>query len=361
MTQKGKTNTTKCVKHNPSGIFRSVQNIYVLGDIHGDLESLLQALEMAELIEIEGLYGKNNGDIRWIGGSSYVVQMGDLLDRGGRGLKEHIENKQEEIDIIDILLDLDKQARGAGGRVLCLIGNHELMNLHGDFRYADYDHIQGMGGLAERTRLFTPGGPLALKLASLCYAIIKIDHWVFSHSGILPEHLYNFKHELVQRREHQLHEGGFVAQFDEPFEEEVLERKVGQFRTAHFIEHVNHMVHALFLGTMTLQDMHAQDAQLIMGDSGIFWNRVLGRRGRSDDQTCANVAQTLEVLNPGMNQQGGQIVGHTPQNNINAECNGQLIRVDTGLSGAFGPEKGNRLEVLHIHQDYAGASLEIVQ
>jgi len=44
-------------------------------------------------------------------------------------------------------------------------------------------------------------------------------------------------------------------------------------------------------------------------------------------------------------------VGHTPQHQINSECNGHVIRVDTGMSEAFGHRNGeDRVEVLEITQ-----------
>ena len=37
--------------------------------------------------------------------------------------------------IIDLMMNLEKQAKKAGGAVHMLIGNHEAMNMYGDLRY----------------------------------------------------------------------------------------------------------------------------------------------------------------------------------------------------------------------------------
>lgn len=60
---------------------------------------------------------------RWIGGKAILVQMGDILDRG-----------PDESDCLQRLLSLQAQARAAGGDVIMLLGNHEIMNAELDFR-----------------------------------------------------------------------------------------------------------------------------------------------------------------------------------------------------------------------------------
>ncbi len=57
-----------------------------------------------------------------------MVQIGDILDRGPDARK-----------IFDLLMDLEKEAELAGGKVHVLLGNHEEMNITGiSFRYPDY-------------------------------------------------------------------------------------------------------------------------------------------------------------------------------------------------------------------------------
>lgn len=47
-----------------------------VGDIHGDLQKALACLEMA------GVLAEDGGHIKWVGGNTVVVQLGDVLDRG---------------------------------------------------------------------------------------------------------------------------------------------------------------------------------------------------------------------------------------------------------------------------------------
>jgi hypothetical protein len=86
----------------------------VIGDIHGDLEGLTAILRQA---------GITDASNRWAAGNTIVVQTGDMTDRGA-----HVRG------VLDLLIDLEQQARAAGGRLVVLLGNHEVMNLAGDFR-----------------------------------------------------------------------------------------------------------------------------------------------------------------------------------------------------------------------------------
>ena len=52
----------------------SVGSTHPIGDVHGDLEKSKQALQLAELINDSG---------NWTGGSTTVVQVSDVLERGG--------------------------------------------------------------------------------------------------------------------------------------------------------------------------------------------------------------------------------------------------------------------------------------
>jgi len=52
------------------------------------------------------------------------VQVGDLLDRGPKPR-----------EVMDLMMALEKEAPKSGGRVVSLLGNHEMMNIMGDLRY----------------------------------------------------------------------------------------------------------------------------------------------------------------------------------------------------------------------------------
>src|SRR5688572_20846577 len=91
------------------------KRVVAIGDLHGDISGTRSALRAAGVID-----DKDN----WIGKDTVVVQTGDVLDRG-----------DDEQAILDLIFKLEGEARAAGGAVIMLLGNHELMNGAGDFRY----------------------------------------------------------------------------------------------------------------------------------------------------------------------------------------------------------------------------------
>jgi hypothetical protein len=86
-----------------------------IGDVHGDFDDFVAILQKSGLIDAQH---------HWIGGKTTLVQVGDLLDRGPKPR-----------DVMDLLMALEKEALQAGGQVVSLLGNHEMMNIMGDLRY----------------------------------------------------------------------------------------------------------------------------------------------------------------------------------------------------------------------------------
>jgi len=91
------------------------ESLVAIGDVHGDFDDFVAILQRIGLID------KQN---HWKGGKTTFVQVGDLLDRGPKPR-----------EVMDLMMALEKEAGQAGGRVVSLLGNHEMMNMMGDLRY----------------------------------------------------------------------------------------------------------------------------------------------------------------------------------------------------------------------------------
>ncbi|MDH5581533.1 MAG: metallophosphoesterase, partial [Bdellovibrionales bacterium] len=96
-------------------LLSSAKNIVALGDLHGDLHATVEVLKKASIID------ENQN---WIGKDTILVQTGDQIDRGAY-----------DKEIIDLFEKLAQQASLEGGEVHSLIGNHEAMNVYGNFKY----------------------------------------------------------------------------------------------------------------------------------------------------------------------------------------------------------------------------------
>lgn len=91
------------------------ERIVAVGDIHGAFDALTAILQQAGLVDSK---------LHWVGGKATLVQTGDMLDRGPKPR-----------EVMDLLMALEKEAPKDGGRVVVLLGNHEVMNLFGDLSY----------------------------------------------------------------------------------------------------------------------------------------------------------------------------------------------------------------------------------
>ncbi len=95
--------------------FEGVERIVAVADIHGAHEAFVDVLRKSTVIDEAG---------NWSGGSSHLVVVGDVLDRG-----------RDSRAALDLIRKLEGEAALAGGAVHLVLGNHELMNLTGDLRY----------------------------------------------------------------------------------------------------------------------------------------------------------------------------------------------------------------------------------
>jgi len=95
--------------------------IVAFGDVHGAYDALTELLEGTGIVD---------ANLAWRGGATRVVSLGDLIDRGPDSRR-----------VLDLVMRLQNEARAAGGALHVVLGNHEAMNLLGDWRYvmpADY-------------------------------------------------------------------------------------------------------------------------------------------------------------------------------------------------------------------------------
>ncbi|RYQ99206.1 shewanella-like protein phosphatase 1 isoform X1 [Arachis ipaensis] len=329
----------------PTFVSAPGRRILAVGDLHGDLKQARSALEMAGVLS-------SDGQDLWTGGETVLIQVGDILDRG-----------EEEIAILSLLRSLDKQAKAKGGAVFQVNGNHETMNVEGDFRYVDsgaFDECndfleyvndsedgweetftgwvdvferwkeqrtmsnsywgpwnlvkfsnylgQRQKGVIARSILFRPGGPLARELARHA-VVLKVNDWVFCHGGLLPHH---------------------VAYGIEKMNKEVSEWMRG-------LRQNDSTPNIPFIATR--------------GYDSVVWNRLYSRDAPDlvdyqDKQVCSVLEETLQAVGA-----KAMVVGHTPQSiGVNCKYNCSIWRVDVGMSSGV---LNSRPEVLEIIDDKA--------
>ena len=324
--------------------WRGVSRVVAVGDTHGSFK------EVRKLLLGLGLIGEAGS---WTGGADHLVFVGDLLDRGSR-----------ERELVDLVRRLQSEAESAGGRVHVLLGNHETMNLVGDFRYvppegflsfwefarpedretAWADYKKSMGGAAlttkelrqffdeahpsgyfGRARAFGPGGEYSEWLLRQ-QAILKINGVIFVHGGltetIAAQGLEEINHQVVSD----------IRDFME--RRVVLEEEDGIRRFASFRD--------VMSGAAALQDYPASarngrarkaasglreflDSIVVLPD-GPLWYR--GNSLEDERIERERVEECLDLLDA-----RAIVVGHTRTRSgrIQSRFGGALYRTDIGL------------------------------
>ena len=108
---------------------------FVIGELSGAANSATELLQRMQLVDEAG---------HWIGGDAVLVQTGDLVDRG--------ENVRAALDLF---MMLQEEAAAAGGQVVVLLGNHEVLNIIGEYGSVDYmayQHFTGPDSELEQQR-----------------------------------------------------------------------------------------------------------------------------------------------------------------------------------------------------------------
>ncbi|KAI0749773.1 Metallo-dependent phosphatase [Daedaleopsis nitida] len=280
--------------------------IVAVGDLHGDMPNAKEVLQMAGVVD-------ENGD--WSGNVDFFVQTGDIIDRGD--------------DTIKLYMWMDKlrdQAHAVGGTVLTHLGNHEWMNVIGDWRYVHPSEIQTFGSVAARQKMLSTGRigrswatnytttsrlPLHPSLGSpntdydpsssspLSHAAIS-----FVHGGLAPTYsdLTPFPSRINQISSSLLHK---LQSRPQP--------------PPHPPNPYPGLPH-----DATLAEHRLYDA------GGPLWYR--GWALDPEEKVCKEVDEVLKVTGTRR-----MVMGHTPDfQKIVSRCGGKIIIIDTGISHAYG-------------------------
>lgn len=136
----------------------------MVSDIEGELDGFKRLLIANRILD------ENNN---WTFGTGKLVICGDLMDRGS-----------QVFELFEFLINLEAQAKRAGGEVHTILGNHDLMNLYGDYRYVSKPYLDTTGKPTDQyLKLIARGSKWGDWLRSK-NIVEKIGGMLFLHAGI---------------------------------------------------------------------------------------------------------------------------------------------------------------------------------
>ena len=377
------------------------KRIIVLGDIHGDLDVLMRCLILSGCVIADALPSLKNRTVsnmdrfykslKWVGNDTHLVQLGDQIDRirpqnwddNNISKDKSMYDEGCTLEIFYLFYYLDKLARVHGGRVFTIIGNHEIMNVEGDFRYVSMEEFKSFkkhldkiyiskskypyysrtlknslinkyksqhhskkyknnskssnkystlpDGYRERLYAFSPTGICANYLGTTGYMTLQIDKWLFCHGSPTYSTMSKYSIDLI-----------------------------------------NTVISMYLLGIESHQDTIIKHYDILTNaeetESSIIWDRTFGQQIISDDNFSTNplllskldtILENYNKTNNLMNNDNLKVkyvaIGHTPQskniNGINSTCNGKVWRCDIGMSKAFAPDNRKKVQILEITGD----------
>lgn len=147
-------------------VYPAPEKLFVLSDIEGEFDVFKALLVKSRIM---------NKRYHWTFGSGHLVICGDLFDRG-----------KNVVPYLWLLYKLEDEAKQKGGYVHTILGNHDIMNLSGDYRYVDPKYFESAKMLGrEYKQLFAADTELGRWLRTK-NIIEKIGDRLFLHGGISP-------------------------------------------------------------------------------------------------------------------------------------------------------------------------------
>ena len=291
--------------HQPSYI-EDPGRIIVIGDIHGDIDRLMHIFTSLQLF---------SQNLEWIAEpqNTVVVQLGDQIDSIDRsGINKMWDYDSSicidgilDLNVLTLMDKLDGIASANGGRILSLIGNHELMNIMHNFEFVSECSLNIVNA-ETRKELFTRGTGKYTQLLAKRNIIVKVGKFIFCHGGLLPEHV-----NLID----MMCKSNTSPNYD-----------------------ILNIIFRKFILNISLNDTETiLFKAIIINDNGILWTRyymnllaTITINPVADyifDYVLNQVLTNMEAIS--------MFIGHNTVDKITGVSNNKLFFVDAGLSRAY--------------------------
>ncbi|NIM90025.1 MAG: hypothetical protein GTO17_03665 [Candidatus Aminicenantes bacterium] len=304
-----------------------IEKIVAVGDLHGDYKNFIRILRGTKIIDRE---------LRWNGGKTHLVQIGDIMDRG-----------PEAREIFELLMRLENEAEEVGGKVHVLLGNHEEMNISGiAFDYQGYVTVEqfisflpdkykqrkekDFAKKEQKKALQSSGsGSLSSKDLLVYWREIRDDARQRRNHPARKQYTYNFnktygkwlldRNVVIKINDMIFVHGGISEEFSTWNLKDInnlARRELDAFRQA------------IVFST----PLQSRVRRIVYEPSGPLWYRDLALRGADFTETVDKILTNLKAKN--------MIIAHTPRKITNMDdmrrFNGRIWIIDTGIGDAYG-------------------------
>jgi hypothetical protein len=275
--------------------WQDVDRVVAVGDVHGAYPQLVKLLKAAALVD---------ADLRWSGGTTHLVSLGDLLDRGPQSRQA-----------MDLLMRLQPEAQAAGGRVHVLMGNHELMNLSGDLRDVSEAEHAALADLGGHAAAFAQDGFYGSWLLGLP-VMIRINGTLFTHGGLPPTLASMTLQEINELA--QQHLRTLLSEGQRLREQELLAADANLMSVVYDADEET-------LAGLGEAFVTAANSPMFGGDGPLWYRGSAACHALLEHDP---LTKTLTALNAQR-----VVVGHTPtpDREINTRLDGRVYVIDTGM------------------------------
>ncbi len=249
--------------------------LFVVSDIEGNYYALSKLLIGN---------GVTDANLNWTFGKKHLVVVGDMVDRGSYVTQ-----------VLWLLYKLEREAKAAGGQVHFVLGNHDIMCMAGDDRYASDKYLNVARKLKVNYKeLYGQHSEIGRWMRTK-NAIEKIGDYLFVHGGISPA---------------------------------ILNLKLS-------VEEMNAKLRPYYGQVIT--GSAPSDVQQLFGTAGLFWYRGYVKE-KEGAYAKASPQEVMEILTH--YQVRSIIVGHCIVDQIEANYEGAVITVDVEHpeAGYSGPD-----------------------
>lgn len=251
----------------PKSNYEFPEKLIAISDIEGKFDAFAGFLQCNQIID---------ENFNWIFDKGHLLLVGDFVDRG-----------KNVTQVLWLIYKLEQQAELKGGKVHFVLGNHEVMNFHGDHRYNQGKYLkvaQEISGKQNKTEalkyLYSEKSEIAKWLATK-NVIEKIGDYLFVHGGLSSE-ILNFQLNLTE---------------------------------------INHQVRS----TYHREDYEKDEVtKFLYSSKGPFWYRgLIGQKSEDSDKVEGEVDQVLSYY-----KAEKMVLGHTVVDSISKGYKGKIIRID---------------------------------